>query len=136
MSSRPPELDRAVRARARFRCEHCHLPARLSRLPFHIDHIVPQKHGGGTDLGNLALACAYCNRFKGTNLSGIDPATGQITPLFHPRNDQWPEHFSWDGAELLALTAVGRVTIGVLRINHSEAVSLRTVLIELGEFRG
>jgi 5-methylcytosine-specific restriction endonuclease McrA len=70
MSSRPPELDRAVRARARFRCEYCHLPARLSRLPFHIDHIVPHKHGGATDLGNLAFACAYCIRCKSANLSG------------------------------------------------------------------
>jgi hypothetical protein len=48
---------------------------------------LPRKHGGPTILENLSLACFPCNRFKGPNLSGIDPesrltaldvATGQI----------------------------------------------------------
>ncbi|MBI4661104.1 MAG: HNH endonuclease [Verrucomicrobia bacterium] len=69
MSARPPQSDRAVRARARFRCEDCHLAARLSRLRFHVDHIAPHKHGGATESGNLALSCAYCNGYKGAKFS-------------------------------------------------------------------
>jgi len=129
-----PELAQAVRRRAQFRCEYCLFPQNLARLPFHIDHIVAKKHGGLTRMENLAFACAYCNGFKGTNLSGLDPATGQMTRLFNPRTDPWREHFVWDGPELLGLTPIGRTTIEVLRINHHDAVALRAVLIELGEF--
>jgi hypothetical protein len=32
---------------------------------------------------NLALACCYCNRYKGPNLAGIDPQYGNIVSLFH-----------------------------------------------------
>jgi hypothetical protein len=40
----------------------------------------------------LALACCYCNRYKGPDLSGIDPNSGEVVPLFHPRRQQWDEH--------------------------------------------
>lgn len=30
-----------------------------------IEHIWPRTRGGGNDLGNIALACAVCNREKG-----------------------------------------------------------------------
>ncbi len=33
---------------------------------------------------NLALACPYCNRYKGTDLGSLDPETGQLTPFFNP----------------------------------------------------
>jgi hypothetical protein len=54
-------------------------------MPFEIDHIIPRKHSGATVEGYLALACFYCNRYKGANIAGIDPPTGQVHPLFHPR---------------------------------------------------
>ena len=69
---------------------------------FHVEHIVPRKHKGGDDLGNLCLCCQHCNLHKGANLSGLDPATGQLTRLFHPREDIWEEHFSTLGLEILA----------------------------------
>ena len=47
---RPPAGGRA----AGRRCEYCGLPQWLSPLPFHLDPIVPRKHGGGHGLGNLA----------------------------------------------------------------------------------
>jgi hypothetical protein len=43
---------------------------------------------------NLALACWNCNLKKGPNLSGVDPNTGQVVALFHPRQDEWDEDFS------------------------------------------
>jgi len=51
--------------------------------------VVPRQHGGTDDPGNLALACHRCNLRKGPNLTGIDPITGEIVPLFDPRRDRW-----------------------------------------------
>jgi 5-methylcytosine-specific restriction endonuclease McrA len=56
-------------------------------LPFQIDHILAEKHGGETVESNLALSCPHCNRFKGPNIAGVDPATAQLTRLFDPRRD-------------------------------------------------
>ena len=75
-------LKRAVRERAGNRCDYCGLPQELSPLfALQIEHIVPLKHRGATVLENLALACIDCNLHKGTNLSGIDPETGQLASI-------------------------------------------------------
>ena len=42
----------------------------------------------------LALACHHCNLHKGPNLTAIDPESQQIVSLFHPRQNDWTEHFS------------------------------------------
>ena len=82
-----------VRERAGHRCEYCHMPQSALRLRFPIDHIVAQQHRGPTALDNLALCCGRCNRYKGPNLSSIDPVTNQMVFLFNPRTDVWSEHF-------------------------------------------
>jgi 5-methylcytosine-specific restriction endonuclease McrA len=120
----------AVRVRARHRCEYCHFPEAFAELPFHLDHVIAQQHGGPTALDNLALACCYCNRYKGPNLSGIDPESGEIVPLFHPRKQQWDEHFVWQGARLLAKTPTGRATVHLLQINRADAVAVRRLLMQ------
>ncbi|MGH7968276.1 MAG: HNH endonuclease [Limisphaerales bacterium] len=76
--------------------------------------MVPRKHHGSDDASNLALACFACTNHKGTNLSGLDPQTGQVTRLFHPRRDTWEGHFQWRDSLLVGRTPVGRVTIDVL----------------------
>jgi 5-methylcytosine-specific restriction endonuclease McrA len=83
----------SVRRRAGERCEYCRVPQAAFRRPFHIEHIVARQHGGTTEMDNLALACWQCNFKKGPNLTGIDPATAQVTPLFHPREERWADHF-------------------------------------------
>ncbi|MBK9263649.1 MAG: HNH endonuclease [Polyangiaceae bacterium] len=60
-----------VRKRARSQCEYCRLPAAFSAIPFEIDHVLAQKHGGLTHEQNLALSCFYCNSHKGSR----DPRT-------------------------------------------------------------
>jgi hypothetical protein len=90
------------------------LPAELASIPFEIDHIVPEQHGGETVLGNLALACFADNHRKGPNLAGIDPKTGQKAWLFNPRRHKWHRHFRWNGAVLVGRTSLGRATIAVL----------------------
>lgn len=123
------DLSTEVRRRAGHRCEYCLIPQALFRRPFHIEHIIAKQHGGTTDLDNLALACWQCNLKKGPNLTGIDPESGEVTRLFHPRNDTWTEHFAFREAksgriEILGLTPVGRATARLLDMNEE----LRQVL--------
>lgn len=75
----------------------------------HVDHVVASEHGGATEEGNLALACARCNWHKGPNIAGIDPPSGQMVRLFHPRRDVWHEHFEWRAVEVYGKTPVGRL---------------------------
>lgn len=120
---------RLVRERAGDRCEYCRLPQEALPLArFHIEHIVARQHGGPDDLENLALACHHCNLHKGPNLTGIDPDTGGIVRLFHPRLDLWIEHFAWQGRSVVGLTPTGRATVRTLAMNDSDAIEARTDL--------
>ena len=128
------ELRALVRQRAGNRCEYCSLrQEHLPVLRFHIDHIQPQKHGGTDDPVNLALACNSCNLHKGANLTGIDPESGRIEPLFHPRTDIWEAHFARRGAIIIGRTPKGRTTVRVLNMNDPENVQLRAELITHGQ---
>jgi len=116
-----------VRERAQNACEYCRLAQEDSPLAaLHVEHIIPRIHGGTDDPDNLALACIDCNLHKGTNLTGIDPQTGAVTELFHPRRQNWDEHFEWGGTRLIGKTATGRTTIRVLDINSDEQIALRS----------
>lgn len=128
------KLEEEVRSRAQNRCEYCLLPQKYSRLKFPSDHVIASQHGGGDGSDNLALACGFCNRHKGPNIAGIDPETTRLARLFHPRRDDWREHFRWSGARLLGLTPIGRATISVLAINHPHQIAVRQALIDEGVF--
>jgi hypothetical protein len=54
--------------------------------------------------------------------------SGALTRLFHPRTDVWNAHFRWQGAEILPLSPIGRVTVAVLCLNDPELVLLRSAL--------
>jgi len=130
----PTALRQLVIERAAGRCEYCRYPQEMAFLAFEVEHIVAEKHGGPTTADNLALACPYCNRFKGTDLGSLDPETGQLTPFYHPRTQQWAEHFRLDGAQILPLTPAGRVTVTILRLNHRDRIQERLRLIEADEY--
>jgi 5-methylcytosine-specific restriction endonuclease McrA len=123
-----------VHERAKRRCEYCQLPQEHSAVPFEIDHVVAKQHKGPTVEQNLALACFYCNSAKGPNISGIDPESGAIVPLFNPRRQQWSRHFRWNGARLVGRTRNGRATIEVLAINDPTFVAMREALIKVRLF--
>jgi hypothetical protein len=122
-------LIELVRDRAAQCCEYCQLPQTLSSIPFEIDHIVSRKHRGPSTPENLAFSCFYCNSYKGPNIAGIDPESGQLSRLYHPRSDRWGEHLRWSGATLTGLTPIGRTTVEVLGINSPDCVRLRASLI-------
>jgi 5-methylcytosine-specific restriction endonuclease McrA len=85
MTAIPADLRRQVIIRAYNCCEYCLLPDNLSFYPHEIDHIVAEKHGGETQIDNLAFSCWFCNRHKGSDLTSIDPETRIVTLLFNPR---------------------------------------------------
>ena len=64
----------------------------------------------------------------------ISPESGVLTRLYHPRTDQWTDHFEWHGVTLLGKTAVGRTTVEVLAINDADSVAVREALRDEGIF--
>jgi hypothetical protein len=130
----PVALRRAVYERAGGRCEYCRLHEDDSYMPHEVDHIYAEKHGGETVADNLCLCCVICNRHKGSDLASLDPLTGEVAALFHPRKDKWTDHFRLNGAIVEPLTAQGRVTVQLLQMNKRERLTERQLLIVLGRF--
>ena len=110
------------------------MPGWALPLPFQIDHIIAEKHGGKTVENNLALACPHCNRFKGPNIAGIDPASREAIRLFHPRQDIWSEHFRLEGALIIGRTPIGRATVQVLAMNADDLLLVRAELLQEGGY--
>jgi hypothetical protein len=111
--------------RAKYLCEYCHSSEEASAALFAIDHITPQSLGGSDDAENLALACQRCNGYRYNFITGIEPQTQAIIPLFNPRQDKWADHFIWtaDGLKIIGITATGRATCNRLDLNderHNE----------------
>jgi len=121
----PADLRRLVESRAGSRCECCLLSSTLSFFPHEVDHVIAEKHGGRTEAENLALACWRCNRHKGSDLGSFDPLTGEFSLLFNPRAHTWSEHFALEGETLVGLTAQGRTTIRLLRLDNQERLAER-----------
>ena len=55
----------------------------------------------------------------------IDPDTNQLAPLFHPRQDDWSEHFAWLDYRVTGRTASGRATIAALQMNTDRRILIR-----------
>ena len=129
------EQRQAVIGRARGCCEYCRSQARFAIQPFSVEHIIPRSRGGETALDNLALACQGCNNHKYTKTKARDPVTGDIVPLYHPRRQQWRDHFAWneDFMLIVGLTRVGRTTVKALQLNREALVNLRQILYAAGE---
>jgi len=125
----PAPLRQQVHDRANGQCEYCLTPQTAALVSPEIDHIVARKHGGETEADNLALACTLCNKYKGSDLTSIDPDSGQITPLFHPRRQRWADHFRLENARIVSLTATGRATVNLLQLNRLERVAERNLLL-------
>jgi 5-methylcytosine-specific restriction endonuclease McrA len=117
-----------VRDRAGDRCEYCQIPQSVTPFfRFHVEHVVAKQHGGGDELDNLALACNRCNAFKGPNLSAVDPQTKHVVPVFHPRQEDWDDHFQAKGGVIRGSTESGRATVSLLNMNTPDRVDLRKI---------
>jgi HNH endonuclease len=125
-------LRQLVSQRAAGTCEYCLIHQTFSIYSHEIDHVIAAKHGGESTADNLVIACLPCNRHKGSDLTSIDPLTNVITPLFNPRTQIWLEHFQLEGGSILGLTATGRTTIFLLKMNEISRLQLRQALANQG----
>ena len=135
MTERIPAKDqRLVRERAKHLCEYCVANSQYAFHPFTIDHVTPLGKGGNSDISNLALACQNCNNSKYNKTECLDPMTGKLVPLYHPRKDSWRTHFRWHENEtiILGITPTGRATVTCLKLNRVAAINLREALKSYG----
>jgi HNH endonuclease len=128
MSYIPENMRKIVRNRALRCCEYCLVDEDTVFLSHEIDHIISLKHGGLNTIKNLALACALCNRYKGTDVGSI--FQGQFLRFFNPRIDIWTEHFRLDGAFIQPLTPMGEITAKILGLNNVDRIIERQIYIE------
>jgi hypothetical protein len=129
------QQKQTITRRAQECCEYCRSQLRFTNQSFSIEHIVPKSQGGQTTLDNLALSCQSCNNHKYTKTEGLDPVSGNTVPLYHPRQQQWTEHFAWsdDCTLVIGLTPTGRATVETLHLNKPGLVNLRRILYAAGE---
>ena len=125
----PTDLRQLVGNRAQGRCEYCLLHQDFSIYTHEVDHIIAQKHDGQTTAENLALSCLSCNRHKGTDFATFDPATGEVSLLFHPRNHSWVDHFVLSNGRIEGTRPTGRGTAKLLRFNTPTRILQRQLLM-------
>jgi 5-methylcytosine-specific restriction endonuclease McrA len=103
--------------------------------PFVIEHILPRSRGGSHRAGNLAFSCQGCNGYKYTATEAVDPVSGEVVPLYHPRRDRWKAHFAWNDTytHIVGQTPTGRATVARLGLNRPHVVNLRHLLISIAE---
>lgn len=130
----PPSLRQQVIERGQNRCEYCRIHQNFSPYTHKVDHLLARKHGGKTTLENLALACLPCNRRKGSDLTTVDPGSGQIVTLFNPRLQGWDDHFVLQGAYIVGKTTTGRATVFLLNLNASTRLIKRQLLLVEGVY--
>lgn len=130
-----PSTRKTIAKRANYLCEYCLSPQDFSTQSHSIEHILPKIKKGSDEPENLALACQGCNSHKSDKTEAIDPFTKRISPLYNPRTDIWKDHFTWsdDYLEIIGITAKGRATISLLKLNRQGVINLRTVLILYGQ---
>ena len=128
------DLRRFVEARANHLCEYCLLHADDTYLGCQIDHVIAEKHGGPTEVENLCLACAICNRAKGSDIGSIAPSTGEFSRFYNPRIDRWTEHFALKGVAIQPRTPTGEATAKILGLNLPDRLLEREMLQSNGSY--
>lgn len=130
-----PRQRSTVAQRAHGCCEYCRCPEFFSPVRFSIEHIIPESAEVEIDLENLAFSCQGCNNHKYDKTHALDPVTGELVPLFHPRNQAWRDHFAWnfDFTLIVGLTPTGRATVETLRLNRQNVVNVRAFLFGVGK---
>ena len=88
------EIRQIVASRANFVCEYCLIAEADAYFKFQVEHIISRKHGGSSELENLALACVFCNRYKGSDIASLKPEYRQINSLLQSAHDALARTFS------------------------------------------
>lgn len=127
-------LRRLVAERAENLCEYCLIHQDDAFFGCEVDHIISEKHDGPTTAENLAYACVFCNRAKGSDIGSIVRSTGAFTRFFNPRTDLWAAHFALDNVTIVALSDIAEVTAHILDFNSSERLLERETLRLIGRY--
>lgn len=127
------ELRRHVARRADGICEYCLIHEDDTFFGCEVDHIISEKHGGAMKAGNLAYACVFCNRHKGSDIGSV-MEDGDLVRFFHPRKDGWVDHFVLDGSVVSPQTAIGAVTVRILQMNTPDRMLEREALRDVGRY--
>ena len=128
------ELRRLVTDRADHICEYCLIHEDDTFFGCEVDHVISLKHSGPTEGDNLAYACTFCNRNKGSDVASLSPQTGALVRLFNPRTDRWAEHFRLDGYRIEPVTSIGEATARILKFNDSERILERETFVEMKRY--
>lgn len=126
------ETKQAVANRADYRCEYCLLSEKVSFYNFHVEHIKSIKHGGLSDLLNLAYSCPDCNHFKGSDIGSFSGDDEAIIRFFNPRKDIWHEHFECNDGCIYGKTDIGKTTERIFKFNETDRLIFRRQLTALG----
>ena len=118
--------------RAGFVCEYCLIAEENAYFRFQIEHIISRKHGGSSELENLALSCVFCNRYKGSDIASLKSESSELVRFYNPRVDRWSEHFRLNEVVIEPLTDIGEATIRILQMNHDDQILERQVLMRRG----
>ena len=128
------DLRHLVATRADYLCEYCLIAEADTFFSCQVDHIISLKHGGGTEPENLAYACAFCNRHKGSDIASITLETGRLVRFYNPRADRWADHFRLNGDVIEPLTEIGEATARILGFNSRERIFEREALIKASSY--
>ena len=116
-----------VATQADWLCEYCLIAEQYTYYGCQVDHIISEKHGGPTDASNLAYACVFCNRGKGSDIGSVTSA-GIFCRFFNPRTDRWGDHFRLSGVKIEARTDIGEVITRILLFNAVDRLLERQAL--------
>lgn len=116
-------LRQLVRERAQFACEYCGVTEHNVGSELTIDHYYPESlWAGAMTLRTCATACHRCN------LNKLDywPHEPDDLPIWNPRTSSPSDHILIlaDGMAY-PVTAIGRTTIGQLRLNCPPLIAYR-----------
>jgi hypothetical protein len=128
------EVRQLVAARADYLCEYCLIAEDDTFFGCEVDHIISLKHGGSSEADNLAYACVFCNRQKGSDIGSVSWQSGEFSRFFNPRTDRWSDHFRLKGSIIQPLTLIGEVTARILDFNAAPRVLERRALQEANKY--
>ena len=128
-SSRRMAADRAYHV-----CEYCLIHEDDTFWGCQVDHIISRKHGGTSELDNLAWACACCNGYKGSDLGALVGAPPRLVRLFHPRTDRWNQSFHLNGWQIQPDNDTGLATAKLLQFNEEGRLRERGALSQTGRY--
>jgi hypothetical protein len=128
------ELRRFVAERADYLCEYCLIHEDDTYFGCEIDHIVSLKHSGASEAGNLAYACSFCNRHKGSDVGSVVLGGSEFVRFYNPRQDHWADHFQLENCVIQPLTEIGEATSRILAFNTTERILERESLVEIGRY--